>query len=169
MPAASLSLPLMGRVAARRAAGWGELLERSLANENARRLRKRLTPQEVKLWVKLRSLKTMGLHIRRQAPVGRYIVDFVCFSRKIIIEADGGQHNLSQHAELDRIRDNFLRSQGYHIIRFWNSDIDANLDGVMDVILSKLAAPPPRPACAGRPSPRGGGIKLSACAATRRS
>ncbi|TKT71994.1 endonuclease domain-containing protein [Afipia massiliensis] len=85
----------------------------------------------------------MGLHIRRQAPVGRYIVDFVCFSRKIIIEADGGQHNLSQHAELDRIRDNFLRSQGYHIIRFWNSDIDANLDGVMDVILSKLAAPHP--------------------------
>lgn len=85
----------------------------------------------------------MGLHIRRQAPVGRYIVDFICFSRKIIIEADGGQHNLSQHAEQDRIRDNFLRSQGYDIIRFWNSDIDDNLDGVMEVILSKLSSPTP--------------------------
>lgn len=85
----------------------------------------------------------MGFHIRRQAPVGRYIVDFACFSRKIIIEADGGQHGLSQHTEQDRIRDDFLRSQGYDILRFWNSDIDINLDGVMDVILSKLTSPHP--------------------------
>jgi len=85
----------------------------------------------------------MGFHIRRQAPVGRYIVDFVCFNRKVIIEADGGQHGLSQHAEQDRIRDDFLKSQGYAIVRFWNSEIDANLDGVMEVIMSQLTSPTP--------------------------
>lgn len=114
-----------------------------MANENARRLRKSLTPQEVKLWVRLRSLKGRGFHIRRQAPVGPYIVDFVCFSRKIIIEADGGQHGLPPHLEQDRMRDAFLRSQGYRIMRFWNSDIDANLDGVMAVIAAALKSPHP--------------------------
>jgi very-short-patch-repair endonuclease len=114
-----------------------------MANENARRLRKSLTPQEVKLWVRLRSLRGKGLHIRRQAPIGPYIVDFVCFNWKIIIEADGGQHGLPGHSEQDRIRDAFLRSQGYRIMRFCNSDIDANLDGVMTVITAALRSPHP--------------------------
>ena|SRR5216684_4324639 len=63
------------------------------ANENARALRKSLTPQEVKLWVKLRELKPLGFHFRRQAPIGRYILDFVSFRSQLIIEADGGQHS----------------------------------------------------------------------------
>ena len=62
----------------------------ALANENARALRERLTPQEVKLWVELRELKPLGFHFRRQAPIGRYIVDFVSFRSQLIIEADGG-------------------------------------------------------------------------------
>jgi very-short-patch-repair endonuclease len=131
----------MGRVAARRAAGWGE---RSIHGERERtRLRKSLTPQEVKLWVRLRSLRGKGFHIRRQAPIGQYIVDFVCFNRKIIIEADSGQHGLPGHSEQDRIRNAFLRSQGYRIMRFWNSDIDANLDGVMTVSTAALRSPHP--------------------------
>jgi very-short-patch-repair endonuclease len=74
--------------------------EAALANENARALRKRLTPQEVKLWVKLRELKPLGFHFRRQAPLGRYIVDFVSFGSKLIVEADGGQHGMAQGRQI---------------------------------------------------------------------
>jgi very-short-patch-repair endonuclease len=114
-----------------------------VANEIARALRKRLTPQEVKLWVKLRELKPLGYHFRRQAPIGRYIVDFVSFRSRLIVEADGGQHGLPDGAQSDQIRDAFLRSQGFRILRFWNSDIDTNLTGVMDSVLSTLRHPPP--------------------------
>ena len=116
-----------------------------MANENARALRKRLTSQEVKLWVKLRELKTLGFHFRRQAPIGRYIVDFVSFRSQLVIEADGGQHGMPEGAQSDRVRDDFLQSQGFRVLRFWNSDIDANLEGVMEGILSALNPPPDWP------------------------
>jgi very-short-patch-repair endonuclease len=109
-----------------------------LANETARALRKRLTPQEVKLWVKLRELKSLGFQFRRQAPIGPYIVDFVSFKSRLVIEADGGQHGMSKGVETDQSRDGFLRSQGFQVLRFWNSDIDANLEGVMETIFSAL-------------------------------
>jgi very-short-patch-repair endonuclease len=109
-----------------------------VANENARALRKRLTPQEVKLWVKLRELKPLGFHFRRQAPIGPYIVDFVSFRSQLVIEADGGQHGTHEGTQSDRVRDAFLQSHGFRILRFWNSDIDANLAGVMESILSVL-------------------------------
>ena len=109
-----------------------------MANETARALRKRLTPQEVKLWVRLRELKSLGFHFRRQAPVGRYIVDFVSFRSQLIVEADGGQHGMLEGARSDQARDAFLQSQGFRVLRFWNSDIDANLAGVMESILSAL-------------------------------
>jgi very-short-patch-repair endonuclease len=115
----------------------------ALANENARALRKRLTPQEVKLWVKLRELKPLGFHFRRQAPIGRYIVDFVSFRSQLIIEADGGQHGMPDGARSVQVRDALLQSQGFKILRFWNSDIDANLAGVMESVLSALNQPPP--------------------------
>jgi very-short-patch-repair endonuclease len=109
-----------------------------LANVTARALRKRLTPQEVNLWVKLRELKPLGFHFRRQAPIGPYIVDFVSFKSRIVIEADGGQHGMPEGVRSDQSRDGFLRSQGFQILRFWNSDIDANLDGVMETIFRAL-------------------------------
>jgi very-short-patch-repair endonuclease len=114
-----------------------------LANENARALRKRLTPQEVKLWTKLRELKALGLHIRRQAPIGPYIVDFVCFRCRLVIEADGGQHGLPEGTKADHTRDAFLVSQGFRVLRFWNSDVNANLAGVMESILNALSQPQP--------------------------
>jgi very-short-patch-repair endonuclease len=114
-----------------------------LANENARALRKRLTPQEVKLWVKLRELKPLGFHFRRQAPIGRYIVDFVSFGEAIVIEVDGGQHGMLESAKSDQQRDALLRSQGFRVLRFWNSDIDQNLSGVMETIMYALNAPTP--------------------------
>jgi very-short-patch-repair endonuclease len=122
-----------------------------LANENARALRKRLTPQEVKLWVKLRELKSLGFHFRRQAPVGPYIVDFISFRNQLVIEADGGQHGMPEEAQVDRVRDAFLQSQGFRVLRFWNSDIDSNLAGVMESILSALRHPPPDRPSAGHP------------------
>jgi very-short-patch-repair endonuclease len=109
-----------------------------LANENARVLRKRLTPQEVKLWVKLRELKALGFHFRRQSPIGRHIVDFVSFRSRLVIEADGGQHGMPEGVRSDQARDAFLQSQGFRVVRFWNSEIDDNLAGVMESILSAL-------------------------------
>jgi very-short-patch-repair endonuclease len=109
-----------------------------LANEIARKLRKRLTLQEVKLWVKLRKLKPLGFRFRRQAPIGPYIVDFVSFTSRLVIEADGGQHNMASGIRSDHVRDDFLRSQRFRVLRFWNSDIDANLEGVMETIFVAL-------------------------------
>jgi very-short-patch-repair endonuclease len=79
----------------------------------------------------------------RQSPIGRYIVDFVSFRSQLIIEADGGQHGMPVGARSDRARDAFLQSQGFKILRFWNSDIDANLTGVMESILTSLNRLPP--------------------------
>jgi very-short-patch-repair endonuclease len=109
-----------------------------VSNETARALRKRLTPQEVKLWVKLRELKGLGFHFRRQAPIGPYIVDFICFRSQLVIEADGGQHGMPDGIRSDRVRDTFLHAHGFKVLRFWNSEIDQNLNGVMESILSTL-------------------------------
>ena len=128
-----------------------------MANENARALRKRLTPQEVKLWVKLRELKPLGFHFRRQAAIGRYVVDFASFRCRLVIEADGGQHGVPEGARSDQVRDEFLQSQGFRVLRFWNSDIDANLAGVIDSILSALRGPPPDRPSAGHPPHKGEG------------
>src|SRR5258707_13855331 len=90
----------------------------TVPSELARALRKRLTPQEVKLWVKLREMKALGFHFRRQAPIGPYIVDFVSFRDRLVIEADGGQHGVPDGARSDRDRDTFLQSQGFNVLRF---------------------------------------------------
>jgi very-short-patch-repair endonuclease len=113
-----------------------------------------MTPQEVKLWVKLRELKALGFHFRRQAPIGRFIVDFVSFGSRLIVEADGGQHGMQESAQSDSARDEFLRSRGFRVLRFWNSEIDANLDGVMESVLSALKHPPPDRPSAGHPPRR---------------
>jgi len=146
-----------------------------MSNQHARALRKRLTPQEVKLWVKLRELKNLGHHFRRQAPVGPYIVDFISFRSQLVIEADGGQHGLPEGVRSDLVRDSFLRAQGFRILRFWNSDIDQNLNGVMETILAQVissastcdelnpsgrpfrGSPPPDQPSAGHPPHKGEG------------
>jgi very-short-patch-repair endonuclease len=93
--------------------------------------------------MKLRELKTLGFHFRRQAPIGRYIVDFVSFRSRLVIEADGGHHGLAPGAQADQVRDAFLLSQGLRVLRFWNSDIDDNIAGVMESVLNALNRPPP--------------------------
>ena len=103
--------------------------------EKARELRKNLTPQERKMWQLFRNHGFLGYEIRRQYPIGRYIVDFICRSKKIIIEIDGGQHNREENLVYDKERTEYLNSIGYQVIRFWNNDIDNKFDNVYSELL----------------------------------
>jgi very-short-patch-repair endonuclease len=132
-----------------------------MANERARQLRKSMTPQEVKLWVHLRSWRARGFHFRRQAPRDGYIVDFVCLRARVVVEVDGGQHNFDRHLEKDRKRDGHFVAQGFEVLRYWNNEIDRNLEGVLmdiDRALHKSGASPTRPREGrGHPPPAGEG------------
>ena len=101
----------------------------------ARMLRKNTTKEERILWQLLRNRQFFGLKFRRQYPIGKYIVDFVCESKKVVIELDGGQHNEPENILLDEERTKFIENQGYKVIRFWNSDINKNISGVYDKLL----------------------------------
>jgi len=103
---------------------------------NARHLRREATVQERRLWEVLRSNWFDGIHFRRQHPIGEYIVDFCSPAQKLIIELDGSQH-LDQ-AGYDAKRTRFLESKGYRVLRFWNNDVDASLDGVVRAILDAV-------------------------------
>jgi very-short-patch-repair endonuclease len=103
----------------------------------ARNLRKTTTPHESKLWYHLRSGRFKNLKFRRQHPIGKYIVDFCSISTGLIIELDGGQHN--EQVIYDQARDKYLRTRGYTILRFWNNDIDRNLNSVLDKIFETIS------------------------------
>jgi very-short-patch-repair endonuclease len=128
-----------------------------MVSETARSLRKRMTSQEVKLWVKLRQLRDLGFHFRRQSPISVYIVDFECRRQKLIVEVDGGQHGFSKNSTADLERDRALGDAGYRILRFWNNQIDRELEGVMETILAVLANGSPPGSLRSPPSPRGEG------------
>jgi very-short-patch-repair endonuclease len=129
-----------------------------MANQIARRLRKTLTPHEVKVWNYLRSWRKRGFHFRRQAPLKGFIVDFVCLKYGLVIEIDGGQHNLEAHADKDEERDQKLVNTGFQVLRFWNSDVDANLAGVLETIDAALIEGKPHPvAFSGHPPLSGAG------------
>jgi very-short-patch-repair endonuclease len=114
----------------------------------AQDLRNHPTEAERHLWRIVRA-GNMGVKFRRQAVIGRYVVDFVCFEKKLVIEVDGGQHDQDQK---DVRRDEWLKSQGYQVLRFWNNDVLGNMDGVYEVIEARLNSPtpaPPHAKCAG--------------------
>ena len=96
----------------------------------AKQLRQNQTPQEQKLWNIIRNHKFNNLKFKRQQPIGKYIVDFICKDIKLIIELDGGQHNTKENILADEKRTKFLESKGYKVIRFWNNEIDNNIEGV---------------------------------------
>ena len=100
--------------------------------ENAKLLRRNLTDAEQKLWYHLRAHRFMGRKFKRQKPMGRYVVDFVCLEEKLIIELDGGQH--AESVEYDHVRDSWLRSEGYTVLRFWNNELINEMDGVLEQI-----------------------------------
>jgi len=102
----------------------------------ARSLRQNMTGAEWRLWQILRSHQMKGHQFHRQVPIGRYIADFVCHEARLIVEIDGGQHDRSSSQEAER--NEFLQSEGYRILRFWNNEVLANLDGVHQAIVGEL-------------------------------
>lgn len=97
---------------------------------NARALRAGMTEAERLLWYHLRAHWFHGLSVRRQAPVGPYIVDFLIPAQRLILELDGGQHG----PQRDAARDNWLHAHGFRLIRLWNTDVLGNLPGVLQLI-----------------------------------
>lgn len=114
---------------------------------HAKEMRSQPTDAEAQLWLALRAGRLQGLKFKRQQPMGKYIVDFVCFEHRLIVEVDGGQHNESVQ---DQVRDAWLRSEGFRVLRYWNNEVLANLEGVLSDIL-QYATPSPSV-----PPPRGG-------------
>jgi very-short-patch-repair endonuclease len=109
-----------------------------MASPLARRLRAMPTDAELRLWSRLRRKQLAGFRFRRQHPLGNYVVDFFCAEAQLIIEVDGGQH-----ADESSARENWLKARGYRVVRFWNNDVLANTDGVVERILAALRADPP--------------------------
>ncbi len=110
------------------------------ARERARSLRRDMTDAEKSIWRILRLSQIDGHRFRRQVPLGRYIADFVCHDGRLIIEIDGGQHQVSALQEAERTR--FLQDQGYRVLRFWNNEVLSNLEGVRATIAENLRCHP---------------------------
>ena len=108
----------------------------------AKKLRKQSTDTERQLWRYLRNRQMEGFKFRRQQPIGTYVVDFVDLERKVIVELDGGQHTLNPE---DKIRDEWLRVEGYRVLRFWDNEVFNNLTGVLETIRDALITPHPTP------------------------
>jgi very-short-patch-repair endonuclease len=120
--------------------------------KRAKTLRRDMTGAERKLWYALRAHRFDGLGFRRQVPPGRYILDFVCHDRGLVVEVDGGQHFSASHSARDAVRDRWLQTQGYRVMRVPNNEVLCNLEGVLEYILS-AAADSPLPPCGGARAP----------------
>jgi len=118
----------------------------------AKSFRREMTGAERKLWYALRAHRFDGLGFRRQVPLGRYILDFVCHDLGLVIEVDGGQHFSALQAARDAVRDRWLATQGYRVIRFANNEVLGNVDGVLEYLLS-IATNAPLPPCGGARAP----------------
>jgi very-short-patch-repair endonuclease len=92
-----------------------------------RKLREESTPQERILWSRLRN-RNLGVKFKRQYSIGPYIVDFFCSEKRLVVEIDGSQH--LENKEYDDERTRFLKEQGCTVIRFWNNEINTNIEGV---------------------------------------
>jgi very-short-patch-repair endonuclease len=103
----------------------------------SRRLRVDQTDAEKKLWWRLRNRQIAGCKFVRQEPIGPYTCDFVCREHRLVIEVDGGQHAESIR---DKVRDRWLASHNYRVMRFWNNDVLKNTEGVLQVIHDAVAA-----------------------------
>ena len=106
----------------------------------AKRLRRDSTEVEELLWRNLRNRRLGGLKFRRQATLGRAVPDFVCMEKRLIVELDGGQHA----EEADAARTARLKALGCRVVRFWNNEVNENLDGVLERILAEANALPSR-------------------------
>jgi very-short-patch-repair endonuclease len=132
------------------------MVDRSRQLALARQLRREPPATERLLWRLLRDRRLEGLKFRRQVPIGRYVVDFVCLRHRLVIEADGPHH---QDSPTDPLRDAWLIGQGFRVLRFVNGEIQGYPDRVLGLILEAVAAPPCDPSpdpLRGPPSPARG-------------
>ena len=98
----------------------------------AKKLRKNMTPWETKLWYKF--LRGYPMRFQRQKAIGNYIADFYCAKARLVVELDGGGHNMPEQTEKDEIRTKELESMGLTVLRIWNLDVDQNFSGVCEYI-----------------------------------
>ena len=103
---------------------------------NARKLRRSSTDVEKKLWHRIRDKQIEDFRFRRQRPIGKFIVDFICLDARLIVELDGGQH--AENTLGDSKRTEFLESLGYKVVRFWNNEVIENMEGVLDRLREEL-------------------------------
>ena len=108
------------------------------AKSRARAMRREPTEAERKLWYALRDRRMQALKFRRQAPVGPYIVDFLCAAHRFVVEADGSQH---AESERDSVRDAWLAREGYAVLRFSNRDILTARESVLATIATACSLP----------------------------
>jgi len=106
--------------------------------QKAKGLRQNRTKAEKRLWERLRRKRIDGFRFRQQAPIGKYVADFVCFETKLVVELDGGQH--AEQAAADAQRSEWLESEGFQVLRFWNNEVFENINGVEAVIQAALHA-----------------------------
>jgi very-short-patch-repair endonuclease len=118
----------------------------------SRALRRNMTDAERIVWYGVRAHRLNGASFRRQAPIGPFIVDFVCHDARVIVEIDGGQHFEDAHEKRDARRDRVLTSKGYRVLRFSNLDVMGNRSGVLEAIANAVLGASPSP-----PSPASGG------------
>jgi very-short-patch-repair endonuclease len=115
---------------------------KSKSTLRSRALRRQSTEAEKKLWQKLRRKQFHGLRFRRQYPLGPYFADFVCLPARLVVEVDGATHTELEQAEHDQRRTQWLVSQRFRILRFWNSDVFENVDGVVERIGAEVREHP---------------------------
>jgi very-short-patch-repair endonuclease len=119
--------------------GWGEGNQMNpILLHRARQLRKNQTDTEKYLWYLLKSPHLNNYKFKRQHPISPYIVDFICISKKLIIELDGGQHAEMKAEVYDARRTDFLKMKGYKVLRFWNNDVLQETESVVNTILHEL-------------------------------
>ncbi|MBR0116872.1 MAG: endonuclease domain-containing protein [Prevotella sp.] len=108
-----------------------------LLKEYAKSNREEMTESEKVLWNALRD-NIQGYRFRRQHAIGQYIADFVCLPAQLVIEVDGGYHQSPEQQEMDNIRTNYLKEKGFHVVRFSNEEVSANIKGVIQIIKDEL-------------------------------
>nr|NQU92957.1 endonuclease domain-containing protein [Bacteroidota bacterium] len=106
--------------------------------DRAQQLRKKMTEAEANLWKRLRNRKFEGLKFRRQHPVNRFIVDFYCHEKRLVVEVDGSIHDLKEVKERDEGREEDLKNLGLTIVRFTNEEILNDISTVLEKLKTKL-------------------------------
>jgi len=106
--------------------------------DKAKNMRSNMTEAESLIWRNVRAKRFLGLKFKRQVLIGKYIVDFLCPEKSLIIEVDGGQHNEDINIQNDKERTEYLVSQGYYVLRYWNNDVLNDIDGVLCDIKNHL-------------------------------